>query len=104
MTEQDKALLREWLADAQEKERALPARIKAEAEAAKQERRKPYQITPHTEVSPGPMLAAIESIENIPDNVAPFVGTARNTCETLGLPFSMRCDQIIAILSLPNLD
>lgn len=100
MLQEHKSALLGYHADAAAKLAALPERLKAEAEQANKERRRPYAIQPMTEVQPASLLAAIVELKDVPAGLSACVGTLRGVCENQTDPFCMRCDQLIEILSL----
>lgn len=94
--------LKAYQDDATEKLTGLEARIKAEAELANDESRKPFQIVPFTEVDPAILGPVVKAIANVPSDLSETVGTLRKVCAKQTQPFAMRSDQLVKVLALAS--
>jgi hypothetical protein len=100
MIQEHKSNLLAYQADAAAKLAALPGRLKAEAEQAQKERRRPFNIAPLTEVDPASLSAALAAITDPPKDLAECVGSLTAVCQNQTDPFAMRCDQLVEVLKL----
>jgi gamma-glutamyl phosphate reductase len=99
MTEQDKAKLSAYAADASKKLAALPERNKAEAAAAAEEGRAPHPIDPLTEVHPSLLAPLLAGLKDVPADLEEPVGTYRKVCARQpNTSFALQSSKLLAIL------
>lgn len=105
LTENHKAALAAYLADAKPKVAAIPERVKVEAENAAREQRQPFEIMPLTEVKPSLMALALAECKDTTDPAMnETIGTLRRVCSSQNQPFAMKSEQLIAVLTLAGIE
>jgi hypothetical protein len=102
MNNPNQAELLRYAADARQKLADLPKRLEAEQALAAEEERKPFAVTPLTEVDPAVLAPVLESLQDVPPELTETVGTLRKVCKRQSVPFAMRSDQLAALLELQS--
>lgn len=104
LSDQDKFEIARAYKEAAIKCNAMPGRLKDEFQQAETEGREPLQITPFTEMRANLVIAAIESIKDVPADIKDVVGSQRKACKDLGdAKVYLLSAQLLAILNAAGL-